>query len=155
MEKLCRKTYQQYKLKVRQTLRSLKIYATDELLTDCTHKLLMVFHKYNPSRGSFNNFCFTVVKNAAMDSFKRQSKYSKNHMPIEKLTNILQAPNKGKPIEELLEPLSELNRKIVEGKIVYNYSYRELAKKFDMTTQQIMNRFHKSLELLKAHENNI
>lgn len=120
-----------------------------DILDDIPFLLYQKDKLYNPEKGSLRNFRKIVCRNFILQFFRTEKKrYC--HESID-FNYDLQDSSFDTGYEDLTSILNPYEKKIVDGCILYNYTFADLAKHFGLYTMKIYRTYHEALEKIKDH----
>ena len=133
-------------------------FGSHEFIEDCVQESLIAVHQarhtYDPRR-PFRPWLFAIVRNKAIDFFRRQSTRTKAHDHYQTEQEVLSQPGRSRfapgEISEsgILDRLSEPHREVLVLTKIVGFSIAETAGKLGISESAVKVRVHRAVRKLR------
>jgi RNA polymerase sigma-70 factor (ECF subfamily) len=132
----------------------------EDLVSEIFEKVLVNYHTYNPQKGSFSTWIYTIANNNIINYYKKNHRNSSiNFEQIDSKYQLEDSIIEQELKEDLLKAilcLDERQRNIIALKFGANLTNREIARMMDLTDSNVGTVLYRSLkhlrDILKEHE---
>jgi RNA polymerase sigma-70 factor (ECF subfamily) len=130
-----------------------------EVSQDVFLRAFSMLDHYEPSRGDFRDWLFSMVRSRAIDHLRkgaRASTVDPRHMPshaipvAERAGTLLERLDPGSGVRALIDALPEKQRRVVALRFVFELSTIEIADVLGSTPQAVRQQQHRALKGLAA-----
>lgn len=141
---------EQYSPMISSVLRRAHVYKNHEYFRSCAViALWQAWENYNPERGLFAPYAYRMMLTTIFTEMKKDNQYSEHQIAFDKdklshLSQINQVKTQTicpfEQLEDVLSELSETERKLLVDLYIHQYTYKELAKRDQVSVAALKKR---------------
>lgn len=147
----------QYEPMITACIRQLNIYRDfDQFQQTGRVALWHAWKRFDKQKGDFTPFAYRSIRGAMMDEMKRENRFEQHHMPTEDemLTNLIEVDDGGGncgsgQLQNVIESLTEDDRKLLQWLFVEACSQAECAKRFGISVSGVKKRRERLLQKVR------
>lgn len=122
--------------------------SAEEVVQDTFVTLMNHIEEYQDD-GRFKQYLTTIARRLAIDAYRRQKQ--KNSIETNDLPESAGQEDRIEILLTLEHALTMEEAQIVSLKVLYDYSFREIAEDLNLTLGTVQAKYYKALEKLKKH----
>ncbi|MDN4605906.1 sigma-70 family RNA polymerase sigma factor [Sporosarcina highlanderae] len=147
----------QYEPMISACIRQLNIYRGHEQFRQTGRVALwLAWERFDDEKGDFTPFAYRSIRGAMMDEMRKENRFEEHHMPtgVDKLTYLIDVNETEENcgigrLENVIESLTENDRKLLQWLFIDACSQAECAKRFGISVPGVKKRRERVLQKIR------